>query len=106
MKSSIYYFVEYTTNMIGIPVRIYSRTKETIEKLQSRLRLLELKITQQDLIDSAIEYVKAREDDFIRFLTKADILPQEDPLWKLIHSPIDMGSTDAKKIDEYLYGGA
>ncbi|MDI6860096.1 MAG: hypothetical protein QMC85_06350 [Methanocellales archaeon] len=91
--------------VIGVPVRVHSRTKEMIEKLQSRLRLRELKITQQELIDNAIEYVRVREDDFMRFLTKADVSPEEDPLWKLIHDPIDMGKTDAKKVDEYLYGG-
>jgi hypothetical protein len=29
---------------------------------------------------------------------------EDDALWELIHNPVDMGKTDAKKMDEYLYG--
>ena len=28
---------------------------------------------------------------------------EEDPFWQLIHNPVDLGKTDAKKVDEYLY---
>ena len=91
--------------MASTPMRIQHKTKDTIEKMQSRLRLKDMKLTQQNLIDDAIEYAIEHEDDFIAFISKADIPLEDDPLWQLIHNPVDMGKTDAKNVDEYLYGG-
>jgi len=86
-------------------MRIQHKTKDSIEKMQSRLRLKDMKLTQQNLIDDAIEYAVQHEDDFIAFISKADTPLEDDPLWQLIHNPVDMGETDAKNVDEYLYGG-
>lgn len=77
--------------------------------MQARLRLRDLKLSQQQLIDDAIEYVSAHEDDFIAKLSLSLSKPQtpieDDTLWQLMHKPVDMGKTDATKADEYLYGG-
>ena len=93
--------------MSSVPTRIPRRTKDRIEKMQSRLRLRDLKISQQQLIDDAIEYAGAHEDDFIAHLSQSQ--PQtpieDDTLWKLMQNPVDMGKTNATKADEYLYGG-
>ena len=91
--------------MASTPMRIQHKTKDTIEKMQSRLRLKDMKLTQQNLIDDAIEYAIEHEDDFIAFISKADMPLEDDSLWQLIHNPVDMGKTDAKNVDEYLYGG-
>ncbi len=91
--------------MSSIPTRIPRRTKNRIEKMQSRLRLRNLKLTQQQLIDDAVEYASAHEDDFIAHISISETPIEDDALWELMHNPVDMGKTDAKKIDEYLYGG-
>jgi hypothetical protein len=91
--------------MSTIPTRIPTRTKNRIEKMQSRLRLRNVKLTQQQLIDDAVEYASAHEDDFIAHISISETSIEDDALWKLMHNPVDMGKTDAKKIDEYLYGG-
>jgi len=91
--------------MSTIPTRIPIRTKNRIEKMQSRLRLRNLKLTQQQLIDDAVKYASAHEDDFIAHISRPETPIEDDALWELMHNPVDMGKTDAKKIDEYLYGG-
>ncbi len=73
--------------------------------MQSRLRLRDLKLTQQQLIDDAIEYAGAHEDDFIAHISQPQTPIENDTLWKLMHNPVDMGETDATKANEYLYGG-
>jgi len=73
--------------------------------MQSRLRLRDLKLTQQQLIDDVVEYASAHEDDFIAHVSRLETPIEDDPLWELMHNPVDMGKTDAEKIDEYLYGG-
>ncbi len=93
--------------MSSVPTRIPRRKKDRIEKMQARLRLRDLKLSQQQLIDDAIEYASAHEDDFIAnlSLSRAQTPIEDDTLWQLMHKPVDMGKTDATKIDEYLYGG-
>ncbi|MDF1533552.1 MAG: hypothetical protein P1P69_03500 [Methanosarcinaceae archaeon] len=93
--------------MSSIPTRIPRRTKDRIEKMQSRLRLRDLKLSQQQLIDDAIEYAITHEDDFIAHLSQSQPKKpiEDDTLWQLMHKPVDMGKTDATRIDEYLYGG-
>ena len=91
--------------MSSVPTRIPRRTKDRIEKMQSRLRLRDLKLTQQQLIDDAIEYANAHEDDFIAHISRPQTTIEDDTLWQLMHKPVDMGKTDATKVDEYLYGG-
>ena len=91
--------------MKSIPIRIYEETKEEIEKLQSRLRLQDQKMSQQELIEKAIKYIISSEDDFIKFLTGKDAPLEKDPMWQLIHDCTDIKKTNVKKIDEYIYGG-
>ena len=91
--------------MSSVPTRIPRRTKDRIEKMQSRLRLRDLKLSQQQLIDDAIEYASSHEDNFIAHISRAQTPIEDDTLWQLMHNPIDMGKTDATKVDEYLYGG-
>ena len=73
--------------------------------MQSRLRLRNLKLTQRQLIDDAAEYASAHEDDFIAHISRPETQIEDDALWELMHNPVYMDKTDAKKIDEYLYGG-
>lgn len=106
--SSTIYIVVYSQMvriMKSTPIRIYEDTKEEIEKLQSRLRLQDQKISQQELIDRAIIYAKSNEEDFMRFLTGEKTQLEDDPLWKIIHDSSDLGKTDSKKMDDYIYGG-
>ncbi|MCG7849152.1 MAG: hypothetical protein MIO93_08255 [ANME-2 cluster archaeon] len=91
--------------MSSIPIRIQRRTKERIEKMQSQFRLKDVKLTQQQLLEDALEYVSHHEDDFISHITRSEEAVEEDSLWQIIHAPVDMGKTDARKVDEYLYGG-
>ena len=91
--------------MSSVPTRIPRRTKDRIEKMQSRLRLRDLKLSQQQLIDDAIEYASAHEDNFIAHISRPQTPIEDDTLWQLMHKPVDMGKTDATKADEYLYGG-
>ena len=91
--------------MSSVPTRIPRRTKDRIEKMQSRLRLRDLKLSQQQLIDDAIEYASAHEDNFIAHISRSETPIEDDTLWQLMHKPVDMGKTDATKADEYLYGG-
>ncbi|MDO9518067.1 MAG: hypothetical protein Q7J10_08485 [Methanosarcinaceae archaeon] len=93
--------------MSSIPTRIPRKTKNKIEKMQSRLRLIDLKLSQQQLIDDAIEYAITHEDDFIAHLSQSqpNTPIENDTLWQLMQKPVDMGKTDATKTDEYLYGG-
>ncbi|MCD4843775.1 MAG: hypothetical protein K8R25_04715 [Methanosarcinales archaeon] len=65
----------------------------------------EVKINQRQLIDNAVEFAYFHEDDFIVYLTSSKVSLEEDTLWQFIHNPVDMGKTDAEKVDEYLYGG-
>ena len=71
--------------------------------MQSRLRLRDLKLTQQQLIDDAVEYASAHEDDFIAHISRSETPIEDDALWELMHNPVDMGKTNVKKMDEYLY---
>ena len=52
-----------------------------------------------------VKYASAHEDDIIAHISIPGTPIEDDALWKLMHNPVDMGKTDAKKIDEYLYSG-
>lgn len=88
-----------------VTVKLDEQRKKSLDKFLASLLVEEgIKVTLQEALGLMVDYTLENQKEFVKKLKGLPPL-EEDPAWKMLHTPDDWGVADAsEKIDEYLYG--
>jgi hypothetical protein len=86
-------------------VKLRERDKETLEKLASSLSKIKGETSNSEVVGLSLSFANSNMDRFLEIILN-DI--KDEPLIRMLRKPAGGGKrgvkTDARKIEEYLYG--